>query len=128
MFVVGKLNSKLLRSSRIAKRITSIFPRRRLQMANKTYLRIGASEKLTSVAGDTGIVVGVVGDIGIISNLPPVFSWTLMTGDARSAVLVGRMGKSGVIDPTRWRDWPAPRACLRRGGEIANDDCYQEAD
>ena len=104
MFVVGELNSELQSCSGIAKRVTPLVARRRLQMANKTYFRVGASEKLASVAGDTGIMVGVVSDVGIISNLPPVFSWTLMTSDTRSAVLVGRMGKSGVIDPCRWRD------------------------
>lgn len=91
MFVVRELNSKLLRSSRIAKRITPIFPRRRLQMADKTNLRIGASEKLTPVTRDTGVVIGVVSDVGIIPDLPPLFSWTLMTGDTRSTVLVSRM-------------------------------------
>lgn len=126
MFVMGELNSELQGCSRIAKRVTPLIARRRLQMADKTNLRIGAFKKLTPVTRDTGIVIGVVGDVGVIPDLSPVLSWTLMTGDTRSTVLVSRMGESGVGNPGSRRDWTAPGACLRCGREIANDDCYKE--
>ena len=94
MLVMGKLNHELTRADRITKSKASIMTRRHRRVADATDNRACASEKLRPVTTHARIMTGIIGDIGEVSDLFPVFSGRFMAGVAGGLVFGCRMGKA----------------------------------
>jgi len=86
MLVMRKFNHELSRADRITKSKARIMTRRHCRVADATDNRARASEKLRPVATHTRIVTGIIGDVGEVSYLSPVFSRRFMTGVAGGLV------------------------------------------
>lgn len=91
MFVMGKLNRELPRRCRIAKAVALVVARRGAQVANRANGWACSAKELPPVAGNAGLVVGVISDVGKLPHPLPVLCGQLMTGDAGGAMFVGRV-------------------------------------
>lgn len=90
-------------------------------MANCANRRTGSAKELSPVTGNAGFMVGVISNVGKITEPFPVLCRHLMTGDTVAAVFFGRVRKPGVVDSrpgSSCRPPPLASLCRSRIEEI----------
>lgn len=98
MFVVRKLDHELSRFERITKGKANIMARGHAGVADGTNYRLRSSEKLRTMTAYAGRVAGVVGNVGKVSYLFPVFCWHLVASVATSLVFRCRVREPRIVD------------------------------
>ena len=94
MFVVWKLNQELARGGRVAKGEAHIVSRRNLRVAARADHRLRSLEKLRTMATNTRIMPGIVGNVRKVPHFFPVVGGNFMAGVAGSLMLFRGVGKS----------------------------------
>src|ERR1043166_1582020 len=91
MFVVRKLDQKLFRRNRIAKRKTRVVAGRDSRMASRANYRLRSLEKLLAMTADAGVVSGEVGHVGEVSYFFPVAGRDFVASVAGAAMFSGEV-------------------------------------
>src|SRR3989442_10276768 len=98
MLVMWKLDHELSPAQRISKCKPRLIPRRNFGVTNRTNDRLSAFEKLRTMTTYTRVMVRIVGDVRVISNLSPVAGRNFVAGIASFLVLFFGVGEIGGVD------------------------------
>ena len=98
MFVVGKLDHELKWDTRITKGKPNIASRRDGRVADGTNYRPRSLEKLRAMAAHAGVMTGIIGYVGKVPYLFPVFCGRLVASVAAGLVFLCGVRKSRIID------------------------------
>lgn len=98
MLVMRELDCELPQTGGISKGESRIISWGNFRMANRADYWPGPLEELRTMAADTGVVVRIIGDIGIIPHLLPILRRHFVASVTRLLVLGGCVGEFRVIN------------------------------